>query len=122
MVVGLDGKLRARVATDPLVRDANGQLRIVSLAINPLNEREWYAAARGLGLIRSSDAGVTWKGFTFNREVSIVACAGGKTRATLIATGNDTVIIDLSRPLAGAQDLFPLTLAETIARPAGQSR
>ncbi len=122
VVVGLDGKLRGRVATDPLVRDDNGQLRIESLAINPLNEREWYAAARGLGLLRSSDAGVTWKGFTLNRELSIVACAGGKTRATLIATGNDTVIIDLGRPLAGAQDLFPLTLAETAARPIGQSR
>lgn len=122
VVVGLDGKLRGCVASDPLVRDANGQLRIVSLAINPLDEREWYAAARGLGLIRSTDAGVTWKGFTFNRDVSIVACAGGKTRATLIATGNDTVIIDLGRPLAGAQDLFPLTLTKTLARPAGQSR
>ncbi|HEX3135469.1 MAG TPA: sialidase family protein, partial [Planctomycetota bacterium] len=50
VVVGLDGKLRGRVATDPLVRDENGQLRIESLAVNPLNEREWYAAARGLGL------------------------------------------------------------------------
>ncbi|HEX3133131.1 MAG TPA: hypothetical protein VHX44_06045, partial [Planctomycetota bacterium] len=122
VVVGLDGKLRGRVATDPLVRDENGQLRIESLAINPLNEREWYAAARGLGLLRSSDAGVTWKGFTLNREVSVVACAGGKTRATLIATGNDTVIMDLGRPPPGAPDLFPLTLLETLARPAGQSR
>ena len=122
VMVGLDGKLRGRVVTDPLVRDSNGYLRIISLAINPLDEREWYAAAPGLGLLRSRDAGVTWKGFVSHRNVFIVTCAGDKKRATLIATGNDTMIIDLGRPLAGAPDLFPLTLAETVARSAGSNR
>lgn len=119
--LGLDGKVRRRVATDGLLRDPNGQLRIESLAINPLDEREWYAAARGLGLLRSSDAGVTWTGFTLNKNVSVVACAGGKSRATLLATGNDTVVIELGGA-PGGEDLFPLTLAATAARPAGQSR
>jgi serine/threonine protein kinase len=122
VVVGLDGKLRGRFSTDPLMRDSFDQLSIESLAINPLDEREWYAAARGFGLIRSSDAGVTWKGFTYNRDVSIVTCAGNKKGATLIATGNDTVVIDLIQSPAGVQDLFQLTLTETLARSAGQSR
>ena len=121
VILGLDGKVRRRFASERLLRDSNGQIKIESIVINPLDEREWYAAARGLGLLRSSDAGVTWKGFTFNKNVSVVACAGGKSRATLIATGNDTVVIDLGGT-SGGQELFPLTLAETAARPAGQSR
>ena len=121
VILGLDGKVRRRFASERLLRDSNGQIKIESIVINPLDEREWYAAARGLGLLRSSDAGVTWKGFTFNKNVSVVACAGGKSRATLIATGNDTVVIDLGG-ISGGQELFPLTLAETAARPAGQSR
>ena len=122
LVVGLDGRLRLRAALDPLLRDTNHQLRIEALAINPLDEREWYVAARGLGLLRSSDAGATWKGFRFNRDVQTVTCAGSKGRATLIATGNDTVVIDLGPAAAGAPDLFPLTLAATAIRLPGQGR